>query len=199
MKSWNLIVRRTHLYLGMLLMPWLLVYGLSTLVLNHVEWFPTYRPADPKLWLPMWERQQPLPMPLRDGNLRDVVRSLLEAQKLEGPFFAQRQGSRININVQSFIEPIRLTYDLDHQTLRAEKKKPSWAEALIRLHFRVGYGDAGPLVLVWPIIVDVFCVTMLIWIITGLILWWKVRDSRRWGWATMLAGVATIVILLLTV
>src|SRR5262245_55069954 len=108
MKSFNLIVRRTHLYLGMLLMPWLLVYGLSTLVLNHVDWFPTYRPADPQGWLPLWNRPQSLAMPLRDGNLREVVKSLLDAQKIDGPFFAQQQGRRININVQNFIAPIRL-------------------------------------------------------------------------------------------
>jgi hypothetical protein len=197
MKSWNLIIRRTHLYLGMLLMPWLLVYGLSTLALNHGDWFKSHRPADPQFVL-LWDRQQPLTVPLQEGNLREVVRGILDAQKLEGPFFAQQQGRRININVQNFIEPTKLTYDLDRQMLRAEKKKFSWVEVLIRLHFRVGYNDAGPLATIWPIIVDLFCVTMLIWIITGLILWWKVRESRRWGWAAVGAGFLTITVLLLT-
>jgi hypothetical protein len=52
---------------------------------------------------------------------------------------------------------------------------------------------------IWPIFVDLFCVTLLIWIITGLILWWKVRESRRWGWVTILGGFATILALLFTV
>jgi hypothetical protein len=198
MKSWNLIVRRTHLYLGMLLMPWLLVYGLSTVTLNHAEAFQKLRPADPQ-FLPLWEKPQSLTVPLQDGNLRDVVRALLDAQKFEGPFFAQQQGRRININVQNFIEPIKLTYDLDRQVLRAEKKKFSWVEVLIRLHFRVGYEGAGPLAVIWPIFVDLFCITLLIWIITGLILWWKVRDSRHWGWVAIGGGVLTIAVLLLTV
>ena len=196
MKSWNLIIGRTHLYLGMFLMPWLLVYGLSTLAFNHEEWFQKYRPADPQ-WLPMWVRQQPLPAPLGDGNLRDVVRSMLEAEKLKGPFFAQQQGRRLNINVQNFIEPLRLNYDLDQQVLRAEKKKFGWTEVLIRLHFRVGYNQSG-LSMVWPVIVDVFCVTMLIWIITGLLLWWKLRGSRILGWAAIGGGFATIAVLLAT-
>lgn len=198
MKGFNLIVRRTHLYLGMLLMPWLLVYGLSTLLLNHGEAFQKYRPDDPQ-FLPMWERQQPLPVPLGEGNLREVVRSLLEAQKMEGPFFAQQQGRRLNINVQNFFQPIRLTYDLDRQTLRAEKKKFSWVELLIRLHFRVGYNEGGALATIWPVFVDLFCITMLIWIITGLILWWKVRESRRPGWVAILAGLVMIAVLLVTV
>jgi hypothetical protein len=200
MKSWNLIVRRTHLYLGMLLMPWLLVYGLSTLTLNHGDWFQTFRASEPQ-WLPLWEKPQPLTTPLQEGNgnLREVVRGLLDSQKLEGPFFAQQQGRRININVQNFIEPTRLTYDLDRQLLRAEKKKFTWVEVLLRLHFRAGYEGTGPLSVVWPIFVDLFCATLLIWIITGLILWWKVRDSRHWGWAAIGGGFLTIAVLLMTV
>jgi hypothetical protein len=198
MKSWNLIIRRTHLYLGMFLMPWLLVYGLSTLTLNHREWFAQYLPAEPQ-FLPLWEKPQPLIVPLQDGNLREVVRALLDAHSLQGPFFAQQQGRRININVQNFIEPIKVTYDLDRQLLRAEKKKFSLVEVLVRLHFRVGYNGGGTLATIWPMFVDLFCATMLIWIITGLILWWKVRDSRRWGWVTISAGFLAIAVLLMTV
>jgi hypothetical protein len=166
--------------------------------LNHGEWFQKYRPSNPQ-YLALWERPQPLPAPLGEGNLREVVRSLLDAQQLKGPFFAQQQGRRININIQNFFQPIRLTYDLDRQTLRAEQKKFSWVELLIRLHFRVGYNDGGALATIWPIIVDVFCITMLVWIVTGLILWWKVRDSRRLGWVTILAGFAMIAVLLMIV
>jgi hypothetical protein len=197
MKSANLIVRRTHLYLGMLLMPWLLVYGLSSLVLNHREWLQPFVPAELQ-WLPLWEKPQILPLPSQEGNLREVVRGLLDAQNLKGPFFAQQKGRRIEINVQNFIAPIKLTYDLDRQVLRAEKKRFSWAEVLLRLHFRVGYEDGGPLATIWPIFVDLFCATMLIWIITGLILWWKVRVSRNWGWAAIGGGFLTIAALLLT-
>jgi hypothetical protein len=81
---------------------------------------------------------------------------------------------------------------------RAEKKKFSWVEVLLRLHFRVGYNEGGPLAVIWPIFVDLVCATLLIWIITGLILWWKVRESRRWGWAAIEAGFLTIAVLLLT-
>jgi hypothetical protein len=198
MVSPNLIVRRVHLYLGMFLMPWLLVYGLSTVTLNHGEWFKQFRPGEPQ-WMLLWEKPQALPMPLQNGNLREVVRGILDAQKLEGPFFAQQQGRRLKIHVQNFIEPLQLMYDLDRQMLRAEKKKFSWVEVLVRLHFRVGYNEGGTLAVIWPMIVDLFCATMLIWIVTGLILWWKVRESRRWGWAAIGGGFLTIAVLLLMV
>lgn len=195
MKSMNLIFRRTHLYLGMLLIPWLLVYGLSTAVFNHQDYFRSFRPPDPQ-FVPLWEKDYALPEPLRDDNLREVAGRVLADNNLRGAFGANLQGRRLNINVQNFLEPKRLVYDLDQKKLRAEKKKFSWMEVLIRLHFRAGYNGTGLLANVWPFIVDVFCVTMLIWIITGLYLWWKVRVSRTWGWITIGAGVASIGVLL---
>ena len=39
MKNWNLLFRRTHLYLGMLMLPWMAMYALSTVVFNHGEAF----------------------------------------------------------------------------------------------------------------------------------------------------------------
>ena len=34
---------RTHLYAGILLTPWFLLYGLSAITLNHGGWFEQYR------------------------------------------------------------------------------------------------------------------------------------------------------------
>jgi hypothetical protein len=195
MKSMNLILRRTHLHLGMLLIPWLLVYGLSTVMFNHPDSFKKLRPADPQ-FVPLWEKDYALTEPLRDDNLREVAGRILADQGLRGAFAANRQGSRLNINVQNFLEPKRLVYDLEQKKLRAEKKKFSWVEVLQRLHFRAGYNGTGPLANVWPLFVDIFCITMLIWILTGLYLWWKIRAARAWGWVTLAAGAASFAALL---
>ena len=196
MKSMNLILRRTHLYLGMLLIPWLLIYGLSTAMFNHPDYFKKLRPADPQ-FVPLWDKDYALPEPLRDDNLQDVAGRILSDNNLRGAFGANRQGDRLNINVQNFLEPKRLVYDLNQKKLRAEKKKFSWVEVLQRLHFRAGYNGTGALANIWPVFVDVFCITMLIWIITGLYLWWKIPVSRAWGWAAIGAGFASIGVLLL--
>lgn len=192
MKSFNLIVRRTHLYLGMLLIPWLLVYGISTLIFNHRE--AGHHGGTP--WERIWEKPHTLKQVPNAGNLREVAAGVLAAHDLRGPFGAQLQGRRLNINLQNFRAPMRLVLDLDAGLLRAERKAFAWSELLARLHFRTGYNGGG-LALVWPVIVDLFCVTMLVWIVTGLILWWKIRDSRRTGWLALGAGGLTFAGLLL--
>lgn len=50
MKNWNLLFRRTHLYLGMIMLPWMAMYALSTAVFNHGEAFGV-RHASTAPWL----------------------------------------------------------------------------------------------------------------------------------------------------
>lgn len=197
MKNWNVFFRRTHLYLGMLMIPWLMVYALSTVLLNHGGYFRQFRAADPQ-WIPHWEKDYALDLPSGNTSLRETARRILDENGLSGAFGVQRQSQRLNINVQNFWQPMRLTYDIEQKKLRAEKKKFSWVEVLIRLHERTGYGQPGFLNNLWAVIVDVFCVTTLVWIGTGLYLWWKLPITRKWGFITMGGGVVSIVILLWT-
>jgi hypothetical protein len=39
MTTFDKINRRTHLYLGLFLMPWLLMYGVSSFIVIHQSWF----------------------------------------------------------------------------------------------------------------------------------------------------------------
>ncbi|MEO6244215.1 MAG: PepSY-associated TM helix domain-containing protein [Opitutaceae bacterium] len=200
MTNWNLLFRRTHLYLGLLLIPWMLVYAGSTFVFNHAEHFRSLRAADPQ-WLPLWEKDYALAAPVGTdpGTLRITARKILADHGLSGAFNVRRQGERLNLNVQNFWYPKRLTYDIGANQLRAEQKRFAWVDLLIRLHERTGYGQGGVLNNLWALAVDVYCVTMLVWIATGLYLWWKLAVTRRWGFLALGGGLATMVALLLTV
>ena len=197
MKNWNLLFRRTHLYLGLLLIPWLMVYALSTVLFNHGHYFQQFRPADPQ-WLPLWEKDCAIEVPPGNDGLRATVRRIMDEQGLSGAFGVQRQGQRLNINVQNFWQPKRLTYDLERKKLRAEAKKFAWVDLFIRLHQRTGYGQAGFLHNLWGFMVDVYCVTSLVWIGTGLYLWWKLAGTRQWGFVAMGGGIVSIGVLLAT-
>ena len=204
MKPTALFVRRLHLYLGLLLLPWLAMYAASTVLFNHAEHFRRFRPADPS-WRPLWEKDLVVELPAASAGpdaLRAFATRLLAAHDLSGPFGVQRQGqgaaTRLVVNVQNFRQPLRLTADPAARKLRAEQQPSSWVDVLIRLHRRTGYGQPGVLPLVWAVIVDVFCVAMLAWIATGFLLWWKIPSTRRWGFAALGGGFATLALLLAT-
>jgi hypothetical protein len=197
MPNWNLLFRRTHLYLGLVLIPWMLIYALSTFALNHGEHFRAYRATEP-LWLPLWEKDYAFEAPPDAAGLRAATQSLLADHGLSGAFFARHQGQRLNINVQNFWHPRRVTYDFTTKKLRSEERRSTPLDVLIRLHERTGYGQGGPLNNLWAFFVDLFSVATLAWITTGLYLWWKLSATRRWGWLALGGGVATLLTLLAT-
>ncbi len=197
MKNANLLFRRTHLYLGLLLIPWLLVYALSTFVFNHGEHFRAYRAAEP-LWHPLWEKDYTFEAPSDVAGLRVATQRLLKDHGLSGAFAARRQGQRLNINVQNFWHPRRVTYDFTTKKLRAEERRSTALDVLVRLHERTGYNQGGLLNKLWALVVDLFCVATLVWIGTGLYLWWKLSATRTWGWLALGGGLATLLALLAT-
>jgi len=72
MKSFDQINRRTHLYLGLFLTPWLLMYGVSSVLISHHSWF---RSAQPPAWQPVFEREYHRPVP-DQTDLRDVAQAI---------------------------------------------------------------------------------------------------------------------------
>ncbi len=198
MKNWNLLFRRVHLYLGLLLLPWMALYGLSTAIFNHREHFSHLRPAN-QTWEKSWEKNLALDLPAGGPEaLRDTAKKILADQGISAAFGVQRQGQRLVINVPNFRTPTRVTYDPAQRKLRAEQRSTTWAEKLIRMHERTGYGRGTFLNDVWAAIVDLFCVMTLGWIATGLYLWWKIADVRRPGWLALGGGCATLALLVLT-
>ncbi len=192
----NLLFRRVHLYLGMVLLPWVTMYAASTFFLNHGEHFRP-RPADQQ-WRSLWEKDYAREVPPGNDTLRDTASRILADHQLSGAFGVQRQSQRLVINVQNFFNPTRLTYDVAGKKLRAETRRNTAPEVLIRMHERHGYGRGGVLHDGWAFAVDLFSVTTLVWVGTGLYLWWKIPSVRGWGFLAIGGGVATIAVLLAT-
>ncbi len=198
-----LLVRRLHLSLGLLLLPWVAMYAVSTFVFNHGEHFRRTPPGSG--WHQLWEKPLAAEPPAPSAGpeaLRAFAQRLLADQGITAPFGVQRQGGaaapRLVINVQNFRHPQRLTVDPAARLLRAEQQSSTSADILARLHRRTGYGHPGVLSVVWAVIVDVFSVAMLAWIVTGFVLWWKIPSTRRWGFAALGGGFATLAVLLVT-
>lgn len=195
MNNLNLLLRRTHLYLGMLLLPWTLMYAISTALFNHGAAGHGQQAAG-ATWTLLWEKDHAIDLPAGNDGLRETARRVLDEHGLQGPFGVQRQGQRLTINRPGFMAPLRLTYDAERKKLRAEKRSSSWTEVLHRLHTRVGYGQEGFLTKLWAVLVDAFSLATLAWVGTGLFLWWKLPVTRTWGWVALGGGVATLLILL---
>ena len=196
MPTWNLLFRRLHLYLGLVLLPWMAMYAISTIFFNHGAGHGGQRPE----WRLLWEKPYKAEVPAGDDALRTAVSRIIAEQGMRGPFGAQRQGTRLVITLPYFLQPTRLTYDATAGQLRAEvRADDSIRGTFDRLHSRTGYGRGSILSDVWAFFVDLFCFATFAWIGTGLYLWWKLSATRRWGFVALLGGFGTIALLLVAV
>jgi hypothetical protein len=193
MKPFDLINRRTHLYLGLFVMPWLVMYGVSSFMLSHRTWFP---PDQPPRWQLLFEREYHREVPAQ-AELRAVSLEILRDCGLEGAFWAQRpKPDEIQIHRYKFRDETRLTYSLKDQRLRAEKQEFKWNQVVVRLHFRGGYHQPTFFNDVWASLVDVACVGILVWIGSGLIMWWRLARFRLWGALALSSGAISFLCLL---
>ena len=192
--------RRTHLYLGLALLPWFLMYGLSSIPFAHTAFFER---RDAARGLPMWTLRAThtvdLPVSEDPRELRALGAALLrQAGVSAGSYGVYRQSpTQLNVYAYSFRHSTQLKYFIDQQRMTVEDRRFRWDQFLTGMHGRGGFEQEGLLDRSWSVIVDLVCAAILLWIATGLYMWWGLPASRAWGWVTIAAGATTFVFLTL--
>jgi hypothetical protein len=59
------------------------------------------------------------------------------------------------------------------------------------MHAHAGYELNSFWNTVWAVTIDLVCVSLILWIASGLVMWWLLPGSRSWGWVALGAGLAT--------
>jgi hypothetical protein len=192
-----LFVRRTHLYLGLFLLPWVIMFGVSSAPINH----------NGEAGQPAWTRVADLPFTAEPPSgataegLRPLGRQMMQAAGLAGGFYVNRANARqINVNHPNFLHPIRLLYDTELKRLRVERREFAARQFLTGMHTRGGFNLGGPWDAVWAVFVDLVSVALLAWIASGVFMWWKLPGTglRRWGWLALAGGLACFAMIIAT-
>jgi hypothetical protein len=196
--TFDKINRRTHLYLGLFLAPWLLIYGFSSFIIIHPSWFRTDKRLDRE---PVFEKPYSRPVTVQGVNnepeLRALAQEILKDCQLEGAFWVDKPNpNTLHIDRFSFKDSISLTYSIKDQKLKAERQRMRWPQVAMRMHFRGGYGQPGLLDKFWGLLVDIACVGILIWVASGLIMWWRLPRLKVWGALSACGGLLMFLLLI---
>jgi hypothetical protein len=113
--------RRLHLYLGLALLPWFFMYGISSVPFAHNQFFER---RDAAKGLPLWtlraEHSIDLPVPDDAAGLRALGAMLLQRSGVDvSSFGAYRQSpTQINVYAYSFWKSTQLKYFTDQKKVQ---------------------------------------------------------------------------------
>jgi hypothetical protein len=192
------LVRRTHMYLALFLFPWVLMYALSTLVMNHRALFVGMYGEGP---IPFVEERRFTydGVFAENAELRTISTAILTSVGLDGAHaVSRRKDGTLAINRNDLLTPRRLTYTPSDRTLVIERMEARPNAFLERFHRRRGYATGYRIDTIWAVSVDAFIVAMVFWVLSGLWMWWEMKVTRVLGLAALLCGAGVFAMYLLT-
>jgi hypothetical protein len=197
MPAFSTVLRRTHMYLALFLFPWMFMYAVSTLAMNHRRFFGEHAGAA----VP-YEKEREF---VYDGVFptnaepRTISRQILGSLDLDGAHgVTRRKDGAIVMTRNDLVTPRRLTYDPSTRTIVIEKMPHRTNSLLERFHRRRGYATGYALDTVWAVSVDLVIVAMVFWVLSGLWMWWEMTVTRALGGVALLAGAGLFAFYLVT-
>jgi hypothetical protein len=108
---------------------------------------------------------------------------------LSGAYGAYRQGpNQITVYVHTFLHATQAKYFVAEKKIVVEDRRFRFDQFLTGMHARGGFEQESLLDKAWGATVDVACFGMLLWILSGVYMWWTLPGLRKWGWVAVLAG-----------
>jgi len=192
-------MRAVHLYTGLFLAPWMIVYAVSGFLLNHGPWIRTNFSIQPPEWTLIREIEfQPDPEFPSERKAQAVA--LLRLAKLEGPHHIPGPPNDQTLTVirQSGLGNYRVVWQRNLDLIRVTRQQPpSWMRFTHYLHFRHGYQQAYVTTLIWGGVVDAVVLSMVFWVVSGIYLWARRSGRRRLGGFFLLGGTGLFVVLVI--
>ncbi len=200
MKKVLSLLRQIHLYLGLFLAPWMLIYALSTMAMNHREYFKEHYGGTPAKW--QVEKEQTLAPPFKaDASAQEMAASILQGVNEYGNFNANlsRDRQKLTINRSDPVTPRRFTYTPSDGKLVIEKQEFRTTSFLEGLHRRRGFQSSFVPDRLWGASVDLVIISMVLWVLSGVWMWWSLKPTRRLGMVMAGLGCALFALFLFSI
>ena len=183
------VVRRTHMYLALFLGPWVAMYAVSTMVMNHRDIFIAMYGRGPAPFEKVGEASYP--DGFSEGTTPETMTGVILHQiGLEGAHNSpkpQADGTLV-FQRQDIIRPYRITYTPGDRKILIERARFQWNTFMGSMHRRRGYQQPYAIDDGWGFIVDLFIVASILWALSGLWMWWEMRVTRQWGAVSLGVG-----------
>ena len=179
------------MYLGLFLAPWMLLYALSTLAMAHRPFVQSFYATDrPQFTV---EREMDYSRSFATGMTTQAKADLiLQDLGLKGRYSVPnvKEGAPIIINRQHALASRRIKFDPTTSRITIEREEFRGLNFLERMHRRRGFQDPYVVEDTWAFSVDLTVLTLVFWGLSGIWLWWGIRQTRVWGAISLAFGIA---------
>ncbi len=191
------IIRQTHMYLALFFMPWMLIYALSTMGMNHRQFVASfYKEKQPQFTEErkvVYEKTFP-----DDMTLEAIGKQILQDVNLDGTHNIRgEKGKTLTITRLDPITLRRITYHPDEGTVLVERQEYQTRSFLGRLHRRRGYSHPYLLEDTWGLTVELVLLAMIFWVFSGIWMWWEMKSLRKWGVISLVSGFGLFAVFLI--
>jgi hypothetical protein len=190
-------IRDLHLYFGLFISPFVLLFALSVFYLNHGKLMPD---------LPSAETYWTLKIPdgldrLKGREAVNLTREILPQVGVAGEIGFLRyvpKDRHLIFPVSKAGSEAVVDVDLDARAATVTRRRMSFLESISYLHKMPGPHNVAIRgnwvgMQTWRWLADTTIYLLLFISISGLYLWWTIKTERRIGFALLLAGAATFV------
>lgn len=190
--------RDLHLYLGLFVSPLVVVFAVSTLILNHPG-LHAQQPAGRSGTSTETFHVRAPDRPITMEKAKEILRQVHVTGEIDYLRHATADP-RLTIPVTKPGEITRVEVDLLTGTATVERRPQGLAEVLIYLHKMPGPHNAmfrgnWLYTVWWSAMADGFVYAVLFLTLSGLFLWWKIKSDRMIGWALLGTGAMSVMLL----
>ena len=194
------LVRRVHMFTGLFLGPWMLMYAFSTLVMTHREYVLSFYPSKTPALVKERELDYTRTFPAT-ATREQIGQQILQDLGLDGTqeVSGGKNGKPLVVTRQHALTTRRITFDPATRKIVIEREEFRASTFLARMHRRRGYGNSYALEDTWGFTVEMTAVALVFWSLSGIWLWWELKSTRRWGAVSLVAGWALFALFLVLI
>ncbi len=175
------------MYLALFLLPWVAMYALSTMAMNH-------RSEDGGR--AAWVKEREITWSGGGWDRHEAAGRLLAELGLDGAHTVSVSTNSVVIQRLGAVEPRRITWTPMDGRVVVERQQFGAARFLERMHRRRGYEQPYTADTGWAVTVDLFIFALVFWGASGLWLWWEMKKTRLPGAVCLAAGAAVFALFL---
>lgn len=200
MKKHYALVRSLHLYFGLFITPFVLIFSISVLVFNHPAFIDCLSPIRPST-----ETRTKLDEIPYDTTDLLTAKAIIEKLGIEGEIdFISHNNDRISFPVKKPGFKIQIQVDKHTDSVLITQQNEGFYRALTFLHSMPGAhnvkirGNSG-YIQVWRVLADVVVYLLLFLTISGVFLWYFLKVERNLGFFSIALGLIIFTSLLLII